>query len=244
MSSNGPPPAPHVVAVDENARWLFPLERAPPPPLEGCLQHGNGDPALHVSKGSPSDPSPHILTSRCIVPSALTIAMTSSPQTTFSPGSLFGCSPHVWSHQLEIQSIDSLISLTRITAKLDKESFKSAIHNNELSSVVTERHKNWMASLASLRLYEAKRRHHQAALDLERDTEKCACLCQAHLHDHLVATLTASFRLHRLMRRATRELPAPKGIDPGLNCVWATFEAGAACINAVMAEINEMDLSP
>ena len=60
MKSNGtPPPAPHVVAIDDNARWLFPLERAPPSPLEGCLNCGeNGDPAHSTSNGSPPTPSP------------------------------------------------------------------------------------------------------------------------------------------------------------------------------------------
>ena len=67
MKSNGtPPPAPHVVAIDDNARWLFPLERAPPPPLEGCLNCGkNGDPARHsTSNGSPPTPSPPSKSSR------------------------------------------------------------------------------------------------------------------------------------------------------------------------------------
>jgi hypothetical protein len=66
MMSNGtPPPAPHVVTIYDNARWLFPLERAPPPPLEGCLTCGkNGDPAHSTSNGSLPTPSPPSKSSR------------------------------------------------------------------------------------------------------------------------------------------------------------------------------------
>ena len=57
MMSNGPPPARPDGTVDD-ARWLFPQERAPPPRDEGCKQHGFGDPALLPSNGSPPTPSP------------------------------------------------------------------------------------------------------------------------------------------------------------------------------------------
>jgi hypothetical protein len=62
MMSNGtPPPAPHVVAIEDNARWLFPLERAPPPPRnEGWILQGLSDPAPLQSNDS-SPPSPPIL---------------------------------------------------------------------------------------------------------------------------------------------------------------------------------------
>jgi hypothetical protein len=57
MMSNGPPPARPDGTVDD-ARWLFPQERAPPPRDEGCKQNGFGDPAPHTSNGSPPTPSP------------------------------------------------------------------------------------------------------------------------------------------------------------------------------------------
>jgi hypothetical protein len=57
MMSNGPPPARPDGTVDD-ARWLFPQERAPPPRDEGCKQNGFGDPAPHMSNGSPPTPSP------------------------------------------------------------------------------------------------------------------------------------------------------------------------------------------
>jgi hypothetical protein len=57
MMSNGPPLARPDGTVDE-ARWLFPQERAPPPHDEGCKQNGFGDPAPHTSNGSPPTPSP------------------------------------------------------------------------------------------------------------------------------------------------------------------------------------------
>jgi len=55
--SNGPPPARPDGTVND-ARWLFPQERAPPPREEGCKQNGFGDPAPQVSNGSPPTPSP------------------------------------------------------------------------------------------------------------------------------------------------------------------------------------------
>ena len=55
--SNGPPPARPDGTVDD-ARWLFPQERAPPPHDEGCKQNGFGDPAPHTSNGSLPTPSP------------------------------------------------------------------------------------------------------------------------------------------------------------------------------------------
>ena len=58
MLSNGPPPAHPNDAVENTARWMFPLERAPPPRDEGCRHNGFGDPALNASNGSPPNPSP------------------------------------------------------------------------------------------------------------------------------------------------------------------------------------------
>ena len=55
--SNGPSPARPDGTVDD-ARWLFPQERAPPPRDEGCKQHGFSDPAPHSSNGSLPTPSP------------------------------------------------------------------------------------------------------------------------------------------------------------------------------------------
>jgi hypothetical protein len=188
--------------------------------------------------------------SRCIVPSTLTIATTSSLPTTFSPGSLFGLSPYEdGTHHLVIWFLATSIYLTRIVAKYDEESFESAVRNDEPSSVVFARYAKWQESLATVHSHEDRRHRHQAALDLERDKEQCARLWQAHLRDHVVATPKASFRLHRLTRRATRELSvsAPTGIDSALHRVWAACVAHAACLDAVLAEINKIvhhDLSP
>ena len=55
--SNGPPPA-HPDGTVDNARWLFPQERAPPPRDEGCKKNSYGDPALQPSNGSPPTPRP------------------------------------------------------------------------------------------------------------------------------------------------------------------------------------------
>jgi hypothetical protein len=55
--SNGPTPARPDGTVDD-AQWLFPQERAPPPRDEGCKQNGFGDPAPHSSNGFPPTPSP------------------------------------------------------------------------------------------------------------------------------------------------------------------------------------------
>jgi hypothetical protein len=55
MMSNGPPACPDGTVDD--AQWLFPQERAPPPRNEGC-KHGFGNPALHASTGSLPTPSP------------------------------------------------------------------------------------------------------------------------------------------------------------------------------------------
>jgi hypothetical protein len=55
--SKGPPLACPDGTVDD-ARWLFPQERAPPPRDEGCKQNGFGDPAPQASNGSPPIPSP------------------------------------------------------------------------------------------------------------------------------------------------------------------------------------------
>ena len=63
MMSNGPPPARPDGTVDD-ARWLFPQERAPPPRDKGCKQNGFGDPAPHTNNGSPPTPSPPLKSSR------------------------------------------------------------------------------------------------------------------------------------------------------------------------------------
>ena len=84
MSNGTPPPAPHVVAVDDNARWLFPLERAPPPSRnEGCNPHGLSDPAPLQSNGS-SPPSPPIMSPLPSSHKSSTLAATSPTQTVFA----------------------------------------------------------------------------------------------------------------------------------------------------------------
>jgi hypothetical protein len=80
MSSDGPPPAPHIDAIDDDARWLFPLERAPPPPLEGCQQCGFGDPAPLLSNGSQPNPSPPQMSCMLSSSISMTHATTSSMQ--------------------------------------------------------------------------------------------------------------------------------------------------------------------
>jgi hypothetical protein len=83
MSNGTPPPAPHVIAVDDNARWLFPLERAPPPPRnEGCILHGLSDPAPLQSNGS-SPPSPPIMSPLPSSHKSSTRAATLPTQTVF-----------------------------------------------------------------------------------------------------------------------------------------------------------------
>jgi hypothetical protein len=87
MSNSTPPPAPHVVAIDDNARWLFPLERAPPPPRdEGCTSHGLSDPAPLQSNCS-LPPSPPILMTSPLPSShtSSTCAATSPTQTVHPP---------------------------------------------------------------------------------------------------------------------------------------------------------------
>lgn len=60
--SNGTPA--HSDGTVDVARWLFPLERAPPPRDEGCKHNGLGDPAPQASNGSPPTPSPPSKSSR------------------------------------------------------------------------------------------------------------------------------------------------------------------------------------
>ena len=60
--SNGTPA--HSDGTVDIARWLFPLERAPPPRDEGCKHNGLGDPAPQASNGSPPTPSPPSKSSR------------------------------------------------------------------------------------------------------------------------------------------------------------------------------------
>jgi hypothetical protein len=83
MSNGTPPPAPHVIAVDDNARWLFPLERAPPPPRnEGCILHGLSNPTPLQSNGS-SPPIPLIMLPLPSSHKSSTRAATSLTQTVF-----------------------------------------------------------------------------------------------------------------------------------------------------------------
>ena len=113
--SNSPPPAHPDDAI--NARWLFPQEQAPSPPRDkGCKHNGFGDPALPPSNGSPPTPSPPMLMAHCILPSQLTTAvmktaMTLTPQTTFSPGSSFGFSPHE-DHSAAVRPLNVMIFLS------------------------------------------------------------------------------------------------------------------------------------
>ena len=84
MSDGTPPPAPHiVVAIDDNARWLLPLERAPPPSRnEGCILLRLSDPAPLQSNGS-SPPSPPIMSPLPSSHKSSTRAATLPTQTVF-----------------------------------------------------------------------------------------------------------------------------------------------------------------
>jgi len=154
--SDGPPARPDD-AVD--ARWLFPKERTPSPPRdEGCEHNGFVDPALPSSNGSPPTPSPPMSMSRCILPSHLTtdvvkIAITSTPQTTFSPSSSFGFSPSE-DHSAAVRHFDGLISRARLAVAAAKELFESAVHDQSLSSVVNRCYEAWQAALALVRSSE------------------------------------------------------------------------------------------
>ena len=152
--SNGPPPARPDGTVDD-ARWLFPQERAPTPRNEGCKHSGFVDPALPSSNGSPPTPSPPMSMSRCILPSHLTtdvvkIAMTSTPQTTFSPSSSFGFSPSE-DHSAVVRHFDDLISRARLAVADPKELFESAIHDQSPSSIVNSSYEAWKVALALVR---------------------------------------------------------------------------------------------
>ena len=89
MMNNGtPPPAPHdAIAIGAQPRWLFPLERAPPPPHnEGCtILHGFGNPAPLPSNGSPPPCPPMIMMSPLPSSPTSTCAATSSMQTVPPP---------------------------------------------------------------------------------------------------------------------------------------------------------------
>jgi hypothetical protein len=157
--SNGPP-APPDDAI--NARWLFPQERAPSPPRdEGCKHNGFVDPALSSSNGSPPTPSPPMSMSRCILPSHLTtdavkIAMTSTPQMTFSPSSSFGFSPFE-DHSAAVHHFDGLISWVRLAVAAAKEFFESAVHDQSPSTVVNRCYEAWQGALFRVRSSEETR---------------------------------------------------------------------------------------
>jgi hypothetical protein len=184
MLSNDLRPAHHINAVDP--QWLFPLERAPQPPRDkGCKHNGFADPALPSSNGSSPTPSPPISMSCCILPSQLTtsvvkIAMTSTPQMTFSPGSLVGFSPSE-DHSAMVGHFDGLILQASLAAADTKELFESAVHDQLPSSVVSRRYEAWQEALAHVRSSKVTRSHHQAVLSLERDTVACEHLHQVHL---------------------------------------------------------------
>jgi len=88
MSDGTPPPAPHdAIAIDAKPRWLFPLERAPPPPRnEGCILHGLSDPAPLQSNGSsPYSPPIIMMSPGPSSPTSSTCAATSPMQTVPPP---------------------------------------------------------------------------------------------------------------------------------------------------------------
>jgi hypothetical protein len=93
----------------------FPPGTSPPTHRDkDCKHNGFGNPALPPSNGSPPTPSLPISMSGYILPSQLTttvvkIAMPSTPQMTFSPGSSSRFSPSE-DHSTTVSHFDSLIS--------------------------------------------------------------------------------------------------------------------------------------
>jgi len=199
----------HIDADDP--QWLFPPERAPQPPCnKGCKHNGFVDPAL-------SSPSPPILMSRCILPLQLTtdvvkIAMTLTPQTTFSPGSSFGFSPSE-DHSAAVRHFDGLISRSSLAVADTKELFESAVHDQSPSSIMNRCYEAWQEALALVQSSEETHIRHQAFLSLERDTVACEHLRQLHLCRYIVATLKASSDTIRQCTAARANALIATGID-------------------------------
>jgi hypothetical protein len=149
--------------------------------------------------------------SRCILPSQLTTAvvktaMTSTLQTTFSPGSLFGFSPHE-DHSAAVRHLDVMISLWSLTVASTKWLLESAVCD-QLPDVV-DRHASWQKALDRVRSFEARRSCHQAVLSLKHD--KVTCKRLRHLTS--IGTLLQRSR-RRLLQSASTKLHARRLRSP------------------------------
>ena len=240
MSSNDLRPAHHIDAV--NPRWLFPLEQAHQPPRnKGCEHNGFVDPALPSSNGSLPTPSPPMLMSCCILPSQLTtavlkIAMKSTPQTTFSPGSLFGVSPSE-DHSAAVGHFAGLISRASLAVADTTELFESIVHNQSPSSIVNRHYEAWEEALTLVQSSEERRSRHQAVLSLKRDTVACEHLCQVHLHRYVVATLKALFDTIRQCTATCANALIATGIGVAIRRICVERDFCAAPLDAVLAKI-------
>jgi len=244
--SNGTPPLP--ARPDDDAvdpRWLSPPEQAPQSPRDkDCEHNGFGNPALPPSNGSPPTPSPPMSMSCCILPSRLMtavvkIAMTSTPQTTFSRGSLFGFSPYE-DHSAAVCHLDVMISLWSITVAHNEWIFESAVRN--LSPSVMDRYAAWQNTLARLRSFEARRSRHQAVLSLECDKVTCTRLRHAHLHQYVIATLKTSFVTIRQYKAARTKASIAMGIDVAIRRICVERDLCAAPLDAILAEIKRCEI--
>ena len=241
--SNSPPPACPSNAI--NAQWLFPQEQAPSPPHdEDCKHNGFGDPALPLSNSSPPTPSLPMAMSRCILPSQLTTAVvktttTSTLQTTFSPGSLFGFSPHK-DHSAAVRHLDVMISLGSFTVTSFKWLLESTIRD-QLPDVV-DRQAAMQKALDCVRLYEARQSRHQAVLYLEHDKVTCKQLRHLHLHWYVVATLKASSVTIRQCKAACAKALITIGINATIRRICAEPDLCAAPLGAILAEIKHCEI--
>ena len=96
--------------------------------------------------------------------------MTSTLQTTFSPGSSFGFSLYM-DYPAVVRHLDGLISLTSLTVASTKWLLESAIRH-QLPDVV-DRHATWQKALNRMKSFEARRSCHQAVHSLKCDKVTC-----------------------------------------------------------------------
>ena len=179
--------------------------------------------------------------SRCILPSHLTtdvmkIAMTSTPQTTFSPSSSFGFSPSK-DHSTAVCHFNGLISRVRLAVADAKELFESAVHDQSPSSVVNRNCEAWQAVLAFVRSSEETQSRHQAVLSLERDTVACEHLRRVHLCWYIVATLKALFDMIHQSTATCVNASIATGIDVAIHHICAERDFCAAPLDAILAKI-------
>ena len=167
--------------------------------------------------------------------------MTSTPQMTFSPGSLFGFSPHK-DHSAAVRHLDVMISLFlwSLTIASTEWLLESAVCN-QLPDVVN-RHAARQKTLDRMRSFEARRSRHQVVLSLERDKVTCERLRHLHLHRYVVAMLKASFvTIHQYNAAHAKASIAP-GIDAAIRRICAERDLCAAPLDAILAKIKHCEI--